>query len=501
MIQEFSVYPDWKAPAEDSAVVIWPSPRQILDETTENHRRLAREHSAFIQGIPLAELRQRQRGELKFCDDRPVIASGHQTELFHPGVWAKLAMIDAAARRLDADSFFVAVDSDAPKHLQLRWPGKSLPITDDPRLADAPWCGSLQAPSIAHVHELKSTLSAVAVGWSFKPMIFDFLDDLAEQAPRAPGLSAALTAAMYRLDYSLGLRHQSIVASHLWMSEPYLTLAHHLLAHADQYAAVYNGALGEFRQAHGIHNPGRPMPDLSVSPDRCEVAYWLDHEKNQKRSRACVKKINGQWTLLIDQDAFAFSPTANDSAARLGKFLREHHARLAPRALTLTMFFRLLVVDQFVHGIGGGRYEQVNDRVIQRFFGIDPPAFSVTTGTLYFPTAVGRSRTCVPCIVHEGHRLRHRVMGSEKMELVRRIADLPRGSSERQQVFNEMHNRLATAVHGHPSIQTWATRMSEAARRNTDENGLFDRELFYAIQPRERLTGLIERYAREYGET
>ena len=30
MIQEFSAYPDWKAPAEDSALVIWPDPAQIL---------------------------------------------------------------------------------------------------------------------------------------------------------------------------------------------------------------------------------------------------------------------------------------------------------------------------------------------------------------------------------------------------------------------------------------------------------------------------------------
>ncbi len=162
------------------------------------------------------------------------------------------------------------------------------------------------------------------------------------------------------------------------------------------------------------------------------------------------------------------------------------------------MFFRLLIVDQWVHGIGGGRYEQVNDRVIQRFFGIEPPAFSVTTATLYFPEAVGRTRACVPCLQHEGHRLRHAVMGREKMELVRQIADLPRHSTQRQRVFSEMHTRLAQAVQIHPSIQTWRQTMNEAMERSVAEQRVFDRELFYAIQPRERLTGLIEQYAAKF---
>ena len=29
MIQEFSAYPDWKAPAEDSAVLVWPDPGRL----------------------------------------------------------------------------------------------------------------------------------------------------------------------------------------------------------------------------------------------------------------------------------------------------------------------------------------------------------------------------------------------------------------------------------------------------------------------------------------
>jgi hypothetical protein len=87
MIQEFSSYPDWKAPGEDSALLIWPEPGQILRATAENHRRMRAERSCIVQGEALGDLRGRQREELNLSPDRPVIATGHQTELLHPGVW------------------------------------------------------------------------------------------------------------------------------------------------------------------------------------------------------------------------------------------------------------------------------------------------------------------------------------------------------------------------------------------------------------------------------
>ncbi len=241
MVQEFSSYPDWKAPGEDSALLIWPEPGQILRATAENHGRMRAERSCIVQGEALGDLRGRQREELNLSPDRPVIATGHQTELLHPGVWGKLAMIDAAARQVDADCLFAAVDSDAPKHLQLRWPGESRPITDDPKIGDAPWCGLLDAPSVGYVKELKSALAASAANWSFTAMVFNLLDDLADPSSPTQALSTALTAAMYRLDWELGLRHQSLLVSRLWMTQPYLTLAHHLLANAGELAWAYNG--------------------------------------------------------------------------------------------------------------------------------------------------------------------------------------------------------------------------------------------------------------------
>ena len=158
------------------------------------------------------------------------------------------------------------------------------------RILPAPeWCGLLAAPTASHIEQIKSSLQTSAADWSFTPVIGEVLDDLEQQALRTPSLSAALTASMYRLDWSLGLRHQSILTSRLWTNEPYLAFVHHLLANADSFASIYNDALGEYRQAHGIDNPGRPMPDLQISEANCEVPFWLDDLAGNIRHRATVQ--------------------------------------------------------------------------------------------------------------------------------------------------------------------------------------------------------------------
>lgn len=498
MIHDFASYPDWKAPGEDMALLLWPKPPELLRLIVENHRRLGNEKSAQIAGVSLPELRAAARAGLNLDNNRPVLASGHQTELYHPGVWAKLAMIDAAARRIGAECLFAAIDVDAPKHLELRWPGFSQSITDDPNTNTAPWCGLLQPPSAGRLRELKSSLATAAGTWSFAPMAREFLENLTHEKNDGT-LSTALTRAMSRIDASLDLNYRSLVTWPLWMSAPYLTLAYHLLCNADRFAAAYNGALKDFRGAHGIDNPGRPMPDLQISESACEVPFWLDDLNAPRRKRASVVRDGGGWSLTIGNDKLPMRCPGNGTTVEeLHRFLLDHNARLSPRALTLTMYLRLLVADQFVHGIGGGQYEQVNDRVIHHFFGIEPPAFSVTTATLYFPTAVGRTRACVPCILQEGHRLRHAVLGREKMVLVEQIAGFPRRSAQRQRAFSEMHTKLAAAVQQSPNIRNWERRKTEAIQQSAAEEGLFDRELFYAIQPRERLTALMEQYAARF---
>lgn len=496
-------YADWKAPSGDGEMLFWPDPSQLLADTLENHARLDRVEHARLLGVPLNRIRREARLWIGHTDEgRPLVATGHQTELHHPGVWVKNAVINAAAGKLHGVAHHVAVDTDSPKHLLLRWPGSAIAITDDDRLATAAWSGLLDAPSPAHLDEMTRSLRAASTEWAFEPVAPQVIDSLRKLSPERPRLSQALCNALHELDWSLGLRHHAMTASPMFQSPSFLLLAAAILADARRFADRYNAALHRFRADHAMKTTSRPMPDLFVSETAIELPFWLDDLAEGHRTRpSAFDRGDGQFILkLISGEEIAFRPGEDGQAAgeRLGRFLTGTSHRLAPRALTLTMFLRLFVADQFVHGIGGGRYDQVLDLLIADYFGIAPPKFSVATATLLFPTAVGRTRACVPCVVHEGHQLRHRLLGDRKREMVARIASQPRRSPQRYRTFVDMQTALREAWRASPAIQDWQDRLEQVRRQQQRDEIEFDRELFYGMQPRDRLAGLILRVQSQF---
>lgn len=487
-------YPDWKAPAPDGEILLWPASRQLCDDVVANQKRLSAADTR-VQNVSLSEVRRRQREWLGHDDDQPFIADGHQTELYHPGVWAKTALGDGIATRLGGAAYHIAVDTDSPKHLQLRWVGGSMPITDDPRVTSAHWTGEVDAPSPAHLAELERRLAAA--GFDSASTIMQFVSSLRRLALEQPKLPAALTNACHELDWQLGLRHHALLESPMLLSEPYLVFAHHIAARAGAFAASYNRTLAAYRRKEKIRSVMRPMPDLAAFEDSVELPFWLDDLTTGARMRPSVFVGDSGYVLSLKSGAeFYFDPAVDgwDASAKLLRWLRQNRVRLGPRALTLTMYLRLFVADQFIHGIGGARYDQVTDAIIADHFAIQPPAFCVTTATMYLPQALGRTRVCVRCVLQEGHRLRHSLLGDRKRDYVEKIAAAPRGSTDRFAAFAEMHRELAGAIRTHPALKKWEESLRDAEVLDAEESILFDRELFYALQPRERLMEMIERY-------
>ncbi len=491
----------WKAPREDAQTMIWPSPDRLLVQTQQNAVALS-ETQARVQGIGLPEVRRQMRQWIGHTEnERPLIATGHQTELYHAGVWVKNVLINCAASALGGSAAHVAVDTDSPKHLRLKWPGGSEPLTDDPNEAAAEWSGLVSLPTPAHVQRIEREFATAAGRWPFQSLLPEFLGSIRKLLLTDVTISSAVANAMHALDWELGLRHHTLLGSTLWQSDAFALLIHHICARADGFAADYNASLADHRRQERITSATRPMPDLHVEADQIEVPFWLDDLSLGRRERAEVRRTQAGWQLDLPRgESFVFDPRAEGwpAAQKLARWLRQQSVRISPRALTLTLFLRLCLVDQFVHGIGGARYDQVTDRLIARHFKIEPPHFCVTTGTLYFPTAVGREPTCLPCLEMEGHQLKHRVLGREKTERIRQIARLPRRSIARYQAFAEMHKAIHAAARAHPSMVNWQHRMESAIQRSAEDEVMFDRELFYALQPRSRLSMMIAHYQRSF---
>lgn len=60
-----------------------------------------------------------------------------------------------------------------------------------------------------------------------------------------------------------------------------------------------------------------------------------------------------------------------------------------------------------------------------------------------------------------------------------------------------MHRRLAEA-RTDPRLQQWEQKWKEALEHAREDQVIFDRELFYAVQPRDRLESMIEQYTQMF---
>ena len=67
--------------------------------------------------------------------------------------------------------------------------------------------------------------------------------------------------------------------------------------------------------------------------------------------------------------------------------LRERGVKIRSRALMTTLWARLVLGDLFLHGIGGAKYDQVTDLLMERFFQLPAPGMMVISATLHLPIA------------------------------------------------------------------------------------------------------------------
>ena len=248
---------------------------------------------------------------------------------------------------------------------------------------------------------------------------------------------------------------------------------HHVLARAGDFAADYNAALEDYRRRHKIRTPGRPMPNLRCEPDMCEVPFWLDDLPTGSRSRADVgaragRGRRGRWSLPSPRpdrarSRSAFDPAADgwEAAGRPARLAAAQQPAALAAALTLTSVLRLLAADQFVHGIGGGQYDQVADALIARHFGLDAAA------------VLGHDRhALLPRRRRPAARLRAlrragrpppppRRAGRAEDATGRRPSPPPRGvRPSGLLLFHDMHHQLAAAAAG-PSLRGWEQKLLE----------------------------------------
>ena len=126
-----------------------------------------------------------------------------------------------------------------------------------------------------------------------------------------------------------------------------------IYSRSNAFREIFNNLLDEFRNEFRFRYKNFPFPKLEEG----ELPFWL--VRGGKRERLFKRDIDKR-----DLD----------------------EALIFPRAVTLTLFLRLYRLDLFIHGIGGGNYEWIQDRIIERFFKQKPSPYAVISGTFLIDT-------------------------------------------------------------------------------------------------------------------
>jgi hypothetical protein len=394
-----SVTHRYRAPSEEG-VLSYPPEADIANQLRSN-RAILNSDSIRIDGTPLAQFRREAAVEvlaaarqyLRDCGepvpdfpDGPILMSGHQPELTHVGVLVKTFALHGLARRHGLTPLNLIVDNDTTKNTALRFAvlGErgcvSAPCPPS-RGADAtplaagftPEAVHLQSLSYDHfegevVYERRRVLDPdlfrsfadrampLTRDWGFAPLLPEMWAEMRRQFERTPILGEVVAATRRFYERRWNCHNLEIPLSRLCTTRAFQRFVRHIVADLPRFHAIHNESVADYRRRNHVRSRNHPVPDLAGIGDVLEAPFWRLRPGEERRARLMIR--------------------AGD---------RPDLADLRSRALTTTMFMRLVLADGFIHGIGGAKYDEVTDAIIQRWLGLEPPTIIVVTATFRLP--------------------------------------------------------------------------------------------------------------------
>jgi hypothetical protein len=395
-----------RAPREHGGTLIEPP----LHETASLLRKASLPRAdCEVAGRPLHELALQARRELlqaaaestaQYRDvpplpvSGPILLAGHQPQLFHSGVWFKNFLLGGLAAANAAVAVNLVIDSDTLRTPSLRVPGGSV---ENPTVQQI----AFDAPGPEIPFEERAILDREAFG-SFAdracevlrplvsdPLLRDFWPLAQKHARATNNLGACLAQARHVLESQWGLTTLELPQSRVCQLPTFYRFAAHLLAELPRLREVYNRSLWEYRRTNRVRSKNHPASELAAEGDWLEAPFWIWTTHDPRRRRLFVRHQTNRIQLSNRAGVEIELPwSATGDAEKTIAALAELSARqikLRTRALITTLWARLALGDLFLHGIGGAKYDQLTDLIIERFFHVCPPPFVTATATLRLP--------------------------------------------------------------------------------------------------------------------
>lgn len=285
-------------------------------------------------------------GTAKLRCDKPIIITGHQCGLWHPGILIKDFAASQAAEQLNAQWLHLVVDQDAHDSSVLDWPvlrgdvletHKLVLWEDDASVRGVPTvaCPAVTVEDVvqriqdfARQHGMHGAIDCFASAWQRAGEVA--CQTLAEQW-------AVVTASMLEpWCGDVAMLHVSDLEG--W--EPYERSLLNLIEDATTSIKRYNDAV----QSH----PSAGLAMLQVGREHVELPLWAIRE-GEPRRRVWADSSDTTAAMVLDD----------------GREVDRSQWSILPRALMLTASLRTAgqgCCDVFIHGTGGGAYDEVMEQ-------------------------------------------------------------------------------------------------------------------------------------------
>lgn len=397
-----------KAPTADGTALVAP-PLDQAGQLMAAGAKLRRQSNYDVQGRSLAALAAEARCELIGAARRytsgyrnvaaaanceQILLAGHQPQLFHPGVWYKNFALAKLARQHQAAAVNLVIDSDTLKEASLRVPGGTLEdpirtvIPFDEASEEIPYEQRMIADRAMFADFGRRAREAMAALVP-DPLLGEFWPRVVERSRETNNLGECLSQSRHQLEGEWGLETLELPQSRVCQLGAFHWFVAHLLAQLPRFREIHNRALGEYRRRYHLRSANHPVPDLAAEGDWLEAPFWLWTADRPQRRHMFIRRSGDEFVVSDrGQIEFRLPLKPEGDASRAATVLAELSARgicLRTRALTTTMFARLFLGDLFLHGIGGGLYDQLTDAIVERFFQFASPPFMVLSATVLLP--------------------------------------------------------------------------------------------------------------------
>ncbi|MBI2252585.1 MAG: hypothetical protein HYU63_07620 [Armatimonadetes bacterium] len=314
-------------------------------------------------------------------ENQLIFMTGHQPEFFHPGVWMKILLINQAVKIFRGIGINLWVDSSYPKNFieapfyQEKIKKKKITLfnlpSKKPYFLNPPPSKEEWMRLKEEIIQSLSTLKDPNPLANFKNFSFG-VEEILKNSKNLGEFINTL-----RRNFENEALYCELPLSLICRGAPFLAYFSYILKDFKNFHFHYNKALEVYRKNHKIRSLVNPFPNLKIENNLLETPFWAITPQGKKEN--IFLDLENFNILIKDEKILNFKENA---IGEMIKEIKKIKLLIFPKALTLTLFFRLFFCDFFLHGIGGGKYEEVNQEIILNYFKITPPNFGIASLSL-----------------------------------------------------------------------------------------------------------------------